>query len=492
MMSQPAAAARNMGFSRATTFVTTDPEQPPAADPVPILVVEDEAPQRDALSRFLSRNGFAVRAVESAEEALSLLGRHAFAALITDLRLPGLDGVELVRRARQIDAELGLLLVTAHASVETAVEALRAGAHDYILKPLFYEELVRKLRNLIRHRELLAENDRLRAALHQRGGPEIIGASPAMREVIEWVRRAAASQATVLICGETGTGKEVVAQAIHAQGPHRNEPMLSVNVAALPDTMVESELFGHEKGAFTGADRRRPGILRAASAGTVFLDEIGELSLAVQAKLLRALEAREVTPVGADASVPFRARILCATHRNLLDHVRSGQFREDLFYRINVLRIDVPPLRERVEDVPLLAHHLLQRLATRTGRQAPGIDADAMAALCTYPWPGNVRELSNVLERALILCEEGDIALDLLPLKPAASERSGAPRRPVRLQDAVDEFERQHVSEVLRMCEGNREKAARLLDLSPATLYRRLDKLGLKGFGVHRGEARDG
>ncbi|HLU37835.1 MAG TPA: sigma-54 dependent transcriptional regulator, partial [Planctomycetota bacterium] len=296
--------------------------------------------------------------------------------------------------------------------------------------------------------------------------------------------------------GETGTGKEVVAQAIHASGPHRDEPLLSVNVAALPDTMVESELFGHERGAFTGADRKRVGILRAASSGTVFLDEIGELSLPVQAKLLRALEAREVTPVGADTAVPFRARILCATHRNLLERVRSGEFREDLYYRINVLRIDIPPLRARKEDIPLLAQHLLQRLASRSGRKAPAIEPAAMEALCAYDWPGNVRELSNVLERALILSEGRPITPRELPLQPAiptptAPEPAAAPPL-MRLQDAIERFEREHVAAALLRCHGNREQAAKLLDLSPATLYRKLDKLGLKGFAVKdRGDARE-
>ncbi len=461
------------------------PEENNTAPPVPILVVEDEALQRDALLRFLNRAGFAAHGTGSGEEALAELAKQPFTALITDLRLPGIDGVELIRRARALDPELGLLLITAFATVETAVDALRAGAHDYILKPLFYEELVRKLRNLIQHRELQRENDRLRAALHQRGGPEIIGDSAAMGEVRAWVQRAASSSATVLICGETGTGKEVVAQAIHAQGPHRDDPLLSVNVAALPDTMVESELFGHEKGAYTGADRRRPGILRAASMGTVFLDEIGELSLAVQAKLLRALEAHEVTPVGADVAVPFRARIMCATHRNLGDHVRDGRFRQDLFYRINVLRIDIPPLRERAEDTPALARHLLQRLAVRSGLAVPSIEPEAMAVLSAYAWPGNVRELSNVLERALILCDGRPISTSELPMQPPAKGVSVSTENgPVRLQDAVERFEREHLAAVLVQCQGNREQAAKLLDLSPATLYRKLDKLGLKGFGV--------
>jgi DNA-binding NtrC family response regulator len=460
----------------------------------PILVVEDEAPQRDALIRFLSRAGFAVTGVANAEGALAELSKQPFTALITDLRLPGMDGVELLRRARTVDSEMCLLLMTAFATVDTAVEALRAGAHDYILKPLFYEELVRKLRTLIQHRELQRENDRLRAALHQRSGPQIIGDSKAMQEVQRWVGRAAASNATVLICGETGTGKEVVAQAIHAAGPHSDDPLLSVNVAALPDTMVESELFGHEKGAFTGADKKRPGLLRAASAGTVFLDEIGELSLSVQAKLLRALEAREVTPVGADVAVPYRARIMCATHRNLMEHVREGRFREDLYYRINVLRIDIPPLRARAEDIPALARHLVQRLAARSGLLVPAITPEALALLCSYAWPGNVRELSNVLERALILCEGRPITLRELPMHRGDNHNgpaTAAPLSSLKLADAVDSFEREHLAAVLKQCQGNREQAAKVLDLSPATLYRKLDKLGLKGFGVReRGDDR--
>ncbi len=259
--------------------------------------------------------------------------------------------------------------------------------------------------------------------------------------------------------------------------------MLSINVAALPDTMVESELFGHEKGAFTGADRKRPGILRAASSGTVFLDEIGELSPAVQAKLLRALEAREVMPVGADAAVPFRARILCATHRNLLERVRAGEFREDLYYRVNVLHIAIPPLRERPEDIPLLARHLLGRLARRSGRAAPTLTPDLLTALGAYAWPGNVRELSNVLERALILADGEPITAAHIHLPgarvaPADSWPAG------ELQPAVEAFERAHVTRVLRECDGNRDEAARVLGLSSATLYRKLDKLGLKGFGV--------
>jgi transcriptional regulator with PAS, ATPase and Fis domain len=303
-----------------------------------------------------------------------------------------------------------------------------------------------------------------------------------MREVKDWISRAASSTATVLITGETGTGKEVVAQAIHRLGPHRDEPMLSINVAALPQAIVESELFGHERGAFTGADRRREGILRAAGTGTVFLDEIGDLDLAVQAKLLRVLEAREVLPVGAERTVPFRARVLAATHRDLAARVQAGAFREDLFYRLNILHIHLPPLRERPADIPQLAEALLRKIARRNGCTPPALSEQAMQALRHYPWPGNIRELGNVLERAFILADDGRIEVDGLP----TDVRQSGDTPGLSLQEAVAGFERNHIAMVLRLCEGNRERCAKELGLSPATLYRRIERLGLKGYGVAR------
>lgn len=443
-----------------------------------ILVVEDEDRQRERLAHYLERQGYEVEAAGCAEDGLSLLEKRGFAALISDLRLPGMDGLELIRRARQLDEEIVSLLITAYASVETAVEALRVGAHDYILKPVLFEELERKLRHLVGHRELLRENRRLRAVLQENQESEIVGESAAMAEVRRWVERAAGTRATVLITGATGTGKEVVARAIHRLGPHRDDRMLSINVAALPATMVESELFGHERGAFTGADRRREGILRAAGEGTVFLDEIGDLDPDAQAKLLRALEAREVLPLGSDRAVPFRARIVAATHRDLGQAVREGRFREDLYYRLNVLHIHIPPLRERPEDVPPLVHHLLAKLASRNGLAPPVVSAEAMRALRRYAWPGNVRELANVLERALILADEGRITPEHLPDDVTEETEAGG----LALQDAVAAFERSHIRKVLRLCGGNRERAAKELGLSPATLYRRIEKLGLKGY----------
>jgi len=445
-----------------------------------VLVVEDERAQREAIARYLSRAGYAVTAAASGEEALERLGAEAFAVLLTDLRLPGADGLALVRRARARDEEMGVLLMTAYASVESAIEALRVGAHDYLLKPLVLEEVARKVRGLVEHQALVRENARLRRVLQQAdGGLALVASSPAMRDVAEWVRRAAASRSTVLVTGETGTGKEVVARAIHQRGPEPEQPFVAVNLAALPETMVESELFGHEKGAFSGAERRREGLLRAAGSGTVFLDEIAEMPLGAQAKMLRALESHEIQPLGSDAAATFDARVIVATNRDLATEARLGRFREDLYYRLNVLHIRLPPLRERREDIPALVDALLARHASRAGTGAPRVTADALRALCLHPWRGNVRELSNVLERASILADEGRIDLDLLP---DDVRESAAPR--LSLPEAVDRFERSHIALVLRLCDGNREKAAEELGISEATLYRRLERFGLKGWEV--------
>ena len=441
-------------------------------------MVEDERAQRDALAQYLGRAGYAVTAVASGDQALARLAAGPYAVLLTDLRLPGAtDGLAVVRRAREKDDEIGVLLMTAYASVESAVEALRVGAHDYLLKPLILEEVARKVRGLLEQRALVRENARLRRALQQAGaGLELVAASAAMKEVADWVRRAAAARATVLVTGETGTGKEVVARAIHQRGPDADQPFVAVNLAALPETMAESELFGHEKGAFTGADRRREGLLRAAGSGTVFLDEIAELPASAQAKLLRALESHEIQPLGSDAAATFEARVIAATNRDLAREAREGRFREDLFYRLNVLHIPLPPLRERPEDIPALVAALVARHAARSGAAVPVVTPEALRAICQHPWRGNARELSNVLERALILADEGRIDLDQLP---DDVRDSGAPR--LSLPDAVDRFERSHIALVLRLYEGNREKAAEELGISPATLYRRLERLGLKG-----------
>jgi len=303
-----------------------------------------------------------------------------------------------------------------------------------------------------------------------------VAVSPAMQAVAQWVKRAASTRATVLLQGETGTGKEVVARAIHTAGPDAECPFIAVNLAAVPANMVESELFGHERGAFTGAERRREGILRAAGSGTVFLDEIAELTLPNQAKLLRAVEAREVQPLGRDTGMPFEARIIAATHRDLEALVADNNFREDLYYRLNVVQIRTPPLRDRPEDIPMLVRHLLDKLARDAGMTEPVVTNEAMRAMCGHTWPGNVRELRNVLERAQIIAAGGKLDVEQLP-----AVIRGEARRSLSLQEAVNRFERAHIAMVLRLVDGNRDKAAAELGISPATLYRRLERLKLKG-----------
>jgi len=441
--------------------------------------VEDERAQREALARYLGRAGYEVEAVASGEAAIERLPLFAPAVLLTDLRLTGVDGLEVVRRSRELDEEMGVLLVTAWASVDSAVEALRLGAHDYLLKPLIFEEVGRKVAGLLEHRELVRENARLRRLLQEREpASEVVAESPAMREAIEWARRAAGSRSTVLLTGESGTGKEVLARAIHAMGPWSEEPFLAVNVSAVPEALAESELFGHERGAFTGAERRREGILRAAGGGTVFLDEIGELPPTVQAKLLRALETREVQPLGSDRPLRFEARILAGTNRDLTGLVDEGRFREDLYYRLNVVRIQVPPLRERPEDVPPLVRHLLRRHAVAAGVPVPAVTPEAMRALCQNPWRGNVRELSNVVERALILSPGSTLQLD-------EAFGGGTPAGPgvAGGGQTIEAVERAHVEAVLERCGGRVEgpgNAAAVLGLKPSTLRSRMKKLGIR------------
>jgi len=441
-----------------------------------VLVVEDERAQREALVLYLSRAGFLVEGVATGEEAIERLGRGSYAILLTDLRLPGIDGLGVVRQAHALDEELGVLLTTAYASVDSAVEALRVGAHDYLLKPLIFEEVARKIDGLLEHRELVRENARLRRMLQERKAEtQLVVVSAAMKQVEQWVRRAAGSRATVLITGETGTGKEVVARAIHDLGPWREEPFLAVNLSAVPETLVESELFGHEKGAFTGADRRRDGVFRAAASGTVLLDEIAELTPQVQVKLLRALEERRVQPLGSDKTVPFEARVLVATHRDLPAMVERGAFREDLFYRLNVLPIHVPPLRERPEDVQPLAEHFLADLEKR-GLPGRRLSPEALAFLVRYPFPGNVRELRHALEQAVAFSDADTLGLaDFDFLKARADVVPQLDKGPEEEQPSA--LTQESLRDAMKKTGGNRVKAARLLGISRSSFYRLLRQL---------------
>jgi DNA-binding NtrC family response regulator len=452
-----------------------------------ILVVEDEATLRTNIQRFLAKLEHSVEAVGSGDEALARLGKSSFDVILTDLRLPGADGLALLDHARAVSPDTVVLIMTAYASLSSAVEALRRGAHDYLLKPLSLAALGTKIDRIAEYRALGRENARLRRMLRVEGEPaELLRLeSQAMKELESMVAKVATGMSNVLIAGESGTGKEIVARAIHDLSDRGDRPFVPVNVSAIPENLVESTLFGHERGSFTGAGKHREGLFRAADGGTLFLDEIGELPLALQAKLLRAVETKVVMPVGSDESVQVDTRIVSASHRDLSAQSEEGRFRSDLLYRLSVVRLEVPPLRERFEDIPVLVSRFLTKQAREQKKRIFGVEPDAMQCLLRYHWPGNVRELSNVIERAVLLAEPDSIRVEDLP---AEFQGSALDEEQCRLDVAVASFERRHIASVLSRCGGNRERAARALGISPATLYRRLEKLGLKGY---RGDAAD-
>ena len=440
-----------------------------------ILIVEDEEVLRTNLVEFLSRAGYDVEGVGTAEAGLARVLEVEFGVVVTDIRLPGMDGIALLKRIVAERPETFVLMATAFASVESAVEALRFGAYDYLLKPVTFEDLLQKVQNLVTFRALKQEVVRLRRDLHARLGFEgLLGKSPAMAAVFELIDKVAPTHSTVLVTGESGTGKELVARAVHSRSALADREFLAVNMAAIPAEVVEAQLFGHEKGAFTGADRRREGILRSVRAGTVFLDEIGDLPMPTQVKLLRAIESHEVLPVGADRPEKVDFRLIAATNQDLELAVKEGRFRQDLFYRLNVFRVRLPPLRDRRDDIPELARHFMVLHARNIGKAPRTISNEAMKLLLAYPWPGNVRELSNVVERAVILAAGQSIEPADLP-----PEFHGASAAPTELKAAVEQFERQHLAWVLRLSGGNREQAARTLGIDPATLYRKLSKYQL-------------
>jgi DNA-binding NtrC family response regulator len=452
--------------------------RPPSRPNDAILVIDDEEVIRDTLTEYLASEGLPATACASGEEGLEAAARVPFAAVLCDMQLPGIDGLEVLRRLGRIAPEASVLLITAYATVESAIEAFQSGAHDYLLKPIILEEVAGKLRRLLAMRELAQENQWLRRELNRARPGKVIGSSEAMRRVFEMVRKVAPTRSTVLITGESGTGKELVARAIHEQGDADGRGrFLAVNCAAIPNDLLESQLFGHRRGAFTGADREQPGIFLHAGAGTVFLDEVGEMPLATQAKLLRAIEAREVLPVGASEPVKSEARVLAATNKDLFQEVEAGRFREDLYYRLNVVSIHLPPLRERPEDIPELVEHLLARHAEALGKRKRGVTHEAMQALLACPWRGNVRELDNALQRAVLLGEGPMVTLEDLP--PGLAPQALPAAATDNLAEAVERFERQHIERVLRQTPDKRE-AARRLDIGLSSLYRRLEKWGIK------------
>lgn len=442
-----------------------------------VLVVEDEELMRSILRQLLEGEGYEVFTASSAETALEIFPSANIALTITDIKMAGMDGLGLLDSIKAIDVDALVIIITAYSSVDSAIAALRKGAYDYVTKPFVNEDLLQTVKNAITQRELFTENRALRRELNtQHNFSEIIGNSQPLQEVFRLVEKVADTNAGVLIQGESGTGKELIARAIHFNSGRADKPFLAVNCGALPESLLESELFGHTKGSFTGAIADKKGLFRSAEGGTIFLDEIGEMPMALQVKLLRALQEHEVTPVGSAAPVKFDARIIAATNKDLEHEVKENHFREDLFYRLNVIEISLPPLRERREDIPLLAKHFAAKAARNLSAPEKGVSADTMYALVNYAWNGNVRELENAIERAFILSGD-EIDKDSLPPKIASGAREGAEVRDTSLfRPTLEETERQYIAEIMKATSEDKAQAAQILGIDLSTLYRKLKR----------------
>ncbi|MBS1829088.1 MAG: sigma-54-dependent Fis family transcriptional regulator [Acidobacteria bacterium] len=441
-----------------------------------ILIVDDERVVRESLEQWFTDEDYDVTVAASGKDALAALARQRFDLALLDIKMPGMDGMELQGRLHEADPELPVIIMTGYASVETAVQALKQGAYDYITKPVDPDVLSHAVKKAIEHTRARRELAQLRDSMEDLlPATDLIGSSPAMRKVQEFVEMAAPTDSTILITGESGTGKEVVARAIHQRSMRRNMPMVVIHCGALTDTLLESELFGHERGAFTGAQYRRKGKFESADGGTVFLDEIADISLRMQTDLLRVLQQKEITRVGGNQNIKVDFRCIAATNKRLEDLVEAGTFRPDLYYRLHVLCIDLPPLRERREDIPLLVEFFLRRLSASTNRSTvPELRPAALERLTQYDWPGNVRELENAVERALVV-SRGPVldeeAFGFLTRKVAV---------PVTTGRTLEEVERAHILHVFDQCEGNHSKTARILDIDRTTLYAKLKRYGVK------------
>jgi two-component system NtrC family response regulator len=450
------------------------------AEPFRILVVDDEPAQLELVGGFLRKQGFEVGEAASGRAAVARFKQEPFDLVLTDQRMPDLSGLDVLEAVRAASPETAVVIMTAYGTIETAVSAVKAGAADYLAKPLNLDELLHRIHQIQDRRRLLTENRELRAALAERHRVEgIIGESGPMQEVLSVVRRVASSDATVLIRGESGTGKELIAKALHYASPRAAGALVKVNCAALAESLLEAELFGHEKGAFTGAVTARKGRFELADGGTLFLDEIGDLPPHLQVKLLRVLQEREFERVGSSRPVKVDVRLLAATHRNLETLVREGRFRDDLYYRINVVTIQLPPLRERREDLLLLVDHFLRVFADKNGKGIRGLTREARAALLRYDYPGNVRELENLIERAVVLTRDDVVGLTDLPLTLDA--QASEPEGGAGLVAAVEGLERRMIREALAKADGIQTRAAELLGIGGRVLRYKLKKYGLSG-----------
>lgn len=443
-----------------------------------VLLVDDDHMSREAIGEWLTDEGFDVIAVRDGKEAIDHL-HDGINVIVTDLKMPRTDGLELLRLARQEAPHAAVLMVTAHGTVDSAVSALHLGAFDYLTKPVKPEELTHRIRQAIEKQTMAEEIARLHAEIKERRGlGKMIGQCDAMRKVFEKIQLVADTNATVLIVGESGTGKELAARAVHEFSKRHDRPFLPVNCAAIPETLIESELFGHEKGAFTGAVSRRDGLFQAAAGGTLFIDEIGELQLGLQSKLLRAIEDKKILPIGSTHEVEVDVRLVAATNRDLKQRVEAGQFREDLYYRLRVVELALPPLRERREDIPLLVRHFVDEIAKDNGRSVRDITQDALEAILAYTWPGNVRELRNTLESVIVLSLKERIELGDLPTHVTGAKPVQSVFRPGM---TLAELEKEAIRRTLEEHDGHRVRTSEALGISVRTLQRKIQEYGLDG-----------
>lgn len=444
-----------------------------------ILILDDEAGVRQFLTLALEKDGYEVKALASPVEGVELIKKERYDLAIVDLKMPEMDGISALKKMKHISPDLSVIMITAFATIESAIEAMKEGAFDYVIKPFKIDEIRLTIEKAFREKKLLKENKLLKQEVRSRYGiASIIGASVEIEKVKEIIRKLAKTDSTVLIVGESGTGKELVARAIHYSGGRASHPFMAIDCSAIPETLLESELFGHEKGSFTGAFKTKEGLFEVASEGTIFLDEIAASDLTIQVRLLRVLQEKEFRRVGGTRDLKVQSRLMAATNRNLEEEVAKGTFRQDLFFRLNVIPIYLPPLRERKGDIPVLARYFLTLFSQREKKKIKEISGEAMELLETYPWPGNVRELEHLIERAVVLSVNDTITPIDLPLR--IQEKSAEAIKSNSLRGLVEEYERRLIADTIEESKGNKFKAARLLGLSRQNLQYKLKKYGFK------------